>query len=216
MSNPHVLQELSAYLDGESREPERIARHLQSCPACARRHMELLKISARLQAMKAPEVHPAFLTRVMARTVEAPPARSWIASLAPRFAAAACVIGLGLAAVWQWQAPIESSAPIVPAAAPMTINMAWQDDARVLEEFGRLLDAGVALDLFGDVDEASENDEPAAVALESVLEILAEDSANEEFSDPFATEDLTGLLDALADEDVQVLGELLQAHESEV
>ncbi len=41
----HVLDELSAYIDGESRDPEFIARHLQSCPECARRHVELLKLS---------------------------------------------------------------------------------------------------------------------------------------------------------------------------
>ena len=75
MRDRHVLDELSAYLDGEAKEPESIARHLQQCADCARRYMDLSKVSAHLQGLPAPDVHPAFAQRVMAHARETRPVR---------------------------------------------------------------------------------------------------------------------------------------------
>lgn len=63
------------------------------------------------------------------------------------------------------------------------VNVAWQDDAQVVDALGRLMDAGIPVDLFGDLDEPAEGEEPD-VALESVLESLADDSS-EDYQDPF-------------------------------
>jgi len=96
MKNTHVIDELSAYIDGEAQCPERIARHLQQCADCARRHMELSKMSAHLKALPPTEPHPAFLTRVMAGVSETQqaPRRTWQLSWsAGSFAAAVLVLG---------------------------------------------------------------------------------------------------------------------------
>ena len=78
MRDDHVLHELSAYLDGECPDPERVARHLDACPDCAARHRELEALSAGLRGLAPPEVHPAFVTRVLG-AIEAPAAgpRRW-------------------------------------------------------------------------------------------------------------------------------------------
>lgn len=96
MNDRHVEAELSAYLDGEAKEPARIQRHLQTCPECARLHLEMLKLSARLRALPNPEASPDFSGRVLDRVAQAEPSRlhRW-----PVFAlmAAGLVLTAGLA-----------------------------------------------------------------------------------------------------------------------
>jgi hypothetical protein len=77
------------------------------------------------------------------------------------------------------------------------------------------MDAGIPVDLFGDVDEASDMEEPD-VALESILESLADASSEDDYMDPFAHEDLDSMMDAFAGEDVEFLNGLLQTDGSEV
>lgn len=215
-STPHVVDELSAYLDGESREPERIARHLQSCPECARRHLQLLKLSGHLQALRGPEVHPAFVTRVMAHAAETPTSRSWFPRLSPRLATALCIAGLVVAGTWRWMpAPGAPIAPPAPGQSPLRINVAWQDDAQVVEALSRLMEAGVPVDLFGDPDEAVESDD-TSVPLDTILDSLADGALDGDVGDPYAQEDLTGLMDSLAEEDVQLLNDLIETHGNEV
>lgn len=71
MNEKRLNEELSAYLDDESKDPQRIARLLQKDEAAARRYMELSKLSAHLKALPEPDVHPAFATRVIAEVREA-------------------------------------------------------------------------------------------------------------------------------------------------
>lgn len=211
--SPHVVDELSAYIDGESRDPEFIARHLQSCPDCARRHVEFLKLSGHLKALSAPEVHPAFVNRVMAHTADIPRSRVWFPQHSQRWAAACCITALIAVGAWRWLP--ESTAPARPDTPVQRVNVAWQDDAQVVEALGRLMDAGIPVDLFGDVDEASDMEEPD-VALESILESLADASSEDDYMDPFAHEDLDSMMDAFAGEDVEFLNGLLQTDGSEV
>jgi anti-sigma factor RsiW len=80
-------EELSAYLDGESDEPEAVARLLQKDADAARRYMELSKLSAHLKALRPPEVHPSFATRVVAlaresATPQRRPRLAWLYGLA--------------------------------------------------------------------------------------------------------------------------------------
>ena len=210
---PHVLHELSEYLDGECRDPERIARHLQSCPDCARRHVELLKLSSHVQALRGPETHPGFVTRVMAHAAETTPARIWFPRLSPRLAAVLCVAGLAAAGTWRWtpgSTPSTTPQPVSPR-----VNVAWQDDAQVVEALGRLMDVGAPTDLFGDLEDAAEFDE-TPVALDAILESLADESVEDGFDDPFGQDELSGLMDSLDEEDVQVLRGLLDADGNEV
>lgn len=73
----HVLDELSAYLDGEADDAEAIGRHLSQCVTCAQRFMELSKLSAHLKALPEAEPHPAFANRVMAHVQASTPTRRW-------------------------------------------------------------------------------------------------------------------------------------------
>lgn len=211
--SPHVVEELSAYMDGESRDPEYIARHLQSCPECARHHVQLLKLSGHLQALRGPDVHPAFVTRVVAHTADIPRARVWFPQFSTRWAAAFLVLGLIATGAWTWRP--DSAVPAQPEHAVQRVNVAFQDDAQVVEALGRLMDAGIPVDLFGDLDEPSEGEEPD-VALESVLESLADASSEDEYTDPFAHNDLDGMMDAFAGEDVEILNNLLETDGNEV
>lgn len=209
---PHVLHELSEYLDGECRDPGRIARHLQSCPDCARRHVELLKLSSHVQALRGPESHPAFVTRVMAHALETAPKRAWFPRLTPRVAAAFCVAVLAVAGTWRLT-PREPSASAPPTVSPR-VNVAWQDDAQVVEALGRLMDVGAPTDLFGDLEEAEFDEAP--VALDAMLESLADESVADGLDDPFGQGELSGLTDSLEEEDVQVLRSLLDTDGNEV
>ena len=67
------IEELSAYIDGTSSKPGRVADHLTHCPECTRRCREFSALSARLHALPEPELHPAFVTRVMAHASETHP-----------------------------------------------------------------------------------------------------------------------------------------------
>ena len=64
MNNRHVLDDLSAYLDGECTEPARVVRHLQTCAPCAKRYQELRVLSGQVRALKPPAVSPEFAARV--------------------------------------------------------------------------------------------------------------------------------------------------------
>ncbi len=65
--NEKQRNELSAYLDGEACPLNDIEQLLREEPEAARYVAELKQLSARLHTLPAPEIHPAFATRVMAR-----------------------------------------------------------------------------------------------------------------------------------------------------
>jgi hypothetical protein len=211
MKASHVLDELSEYIDGVSPHPDRIARHLQSCPECARRHLELLKLSSHLRALPAPEMDGAFVARVMARVEDQPARLPWLQRSPVRFLAAACTVAAAVAAgLWLHPGLSDAPVPAVPA-----LNTAWQDDEQVVEAFARLMDAGVALDLFGDVDSAAEDDALEVVPVDRFLATLA-DGASETGYDSWDSDEISALLDAAGELDEQALGELLETWKSEV
>jgi anti-sigma factor RsiW len=134
MKNRHVTHELSAYLDGEARHGERIARHLEQCDECAAHYHELVMLSSQLKALPAPEVRPEFATRVMAHVRDTAPAaepglQRWLVS------AAAVSLVLVFAAAWlvhnrtadvldSWLVRGVEMAPVVPGAEP-ALEESW-------------------------------------------------------------------------------------------
>lgn len=64
------FEELSAYLDGEANDPAAVERRLASSPEAARCLEVLRRMSAQLKAIPAPEVSPAFATRVVGHVRE--------------------------------------------------------------------------------------------------------------------------------------------------
>lgn len=82
MKNEHVIDQLSAYLDGEAADPARIEAHLQDCLTCRKRYDELTRLSQYMRELAEPDVSPSFAARVVLRAKEsnARPAALW-----PRF-----------------------------------------------------------------------------------------------------------------------------------
>lgn len=207
MKTSHVLDELSAYIDGEGRNAEGIARHLQSCPACARRHMELLKVSANVKALRGPESNPAFVTRLMARIGDEQPRRSRAWYVALQVAFAACLLAMVSVGIWRWLPegePLETG--VLPETHPR-LNVTWQDDERVVEEFSRLMDEGVNLDLFGDPGEPVSEDAQASEPPPALLAGLGA---------PDVSAALVDLLGTLSEDELRVLDQMLEDYESEV
>ena len=96
----HVHNELSAFLDGEARYPERIAAHLAECETCARAYRDLAALSETLRALPEPEIRPEFATRVMAHVREAVPGRARGAQSWLPFGLALAVIAAMIGGAW--------------------------------------------------------------------------------------------------------------------
>ena len=186
-----AFEELSAYLDGEAVNPSDVKRRMAEDPESARVAKELSALSEALGKLPAPDVHPAFRTRVMAHVREtereaAPSTLSW------RWRAFAAMVVLGpvCAAIWSfWLA-----SPTMPEADGQRVLVQYlleQDEDVVLTELAELF-----------VDELDTADSPWLASggvdpLESVndaewLDVLAMDSALDLWDD--------GLDDAISDD----------------
>jgi hypothetical protein len=64
------IDEISAYIDGESETPEQTAEHILLCPECMKLHQELTGLSTHLKALQTADPGPAFVTRVTALAAE--------------------------------------------------------------------------------------------------------------------------------------------------
>lgn len=215
MNTSHVLDELSGYIDGQCTDPERIARHLQACPACARRHLELLKITAHVQALSAPPVDSGFESRLWARIEDEPAPAIFPWPVALRLACAASILMLASAGIWRWSATTDSPTPGATTPALPRLNLSWQDDERVVEEFSRLLDAGADLALFGNPDDTAGSMAAGTLALEPALGAIDSDPTAEA-DDELISDDLKQLLDALGETDRPLLEQVLEAYRNEV
>lgn len=216
MKSPHVLKELSAYIDGEARDPDRIARHLQSCPDCARRHLDLLKIAYQIRGLEGPAVSAGFEGRVVARAAE-PQEReiSWLwAGDHPLVACAAIfavIAGVAAFNTMRADAPPRIGAELAPA-----LNPAWREDEPVVAALAHLLETGAPTDLFA-AFEGLEDELPDGgdVPLEEVLDMLAEGA----IGGGGAEEAYAGFgapLDDLVELDRRVLADMLEEYRGEV
>jgi len=100
MKKDRITEALSAYIDGEARNAQSIARRVQQDPAYAKRYLELSRLSTQLKRLTPPDVPPAFLTRVMDEVDSAKPVRRTLPAYVLPLAAAAVllvVIAVGLA-----------------------------------------------------------------------------------------------------------------------
>ena len=209
MKRDHVLDKLSAYVDGEAKYPDQIAGHLQTCEDCARRHMELLRLSSGLRALPGPGTQEAFVTRVMARVAEtdAPARRRHPLLSAPALAFQLAALLL-LCAGGYWLLSETAPAPRIAIAE----NPRWGNDDAVVEEFSRLLDEGADLGLFAVVDDEVRTEE-ADEEIE-VFEAFVELAANTAWTEPLTEDligedDLYGMIGSLNDETTALLHELL-------
>jgi len=221
MKKGHVLDELSAYIDGEARDPERIERHLRQCPACARRHLELLRLSSHLGALREPEVSPAFLTRVMAHAREAEPLparRAWWAA-APRWGMAIALIVAGLGLLYgnlpgggTLPGGRTAPGPETPGAVAglPEASADYLDDEAVVEALAALMDQGADLSYVAADTPRSWLMEDSTVTYDDVVALLAEEVEAEDGS--FVTvmpDNVYGAIDSLEDTEAEAFESLL-------
>lgn len=205
MKEKHVLDELSAYIDGEAAHPDRIARHLRHCAACARRHMELLKVSAHVAALPAPPENPDFLGRVLAEIGRAEPARPRrLAFPARRWVPLAAAAALALAAGIAWVALPAGPAAVETAAAPSAA-----EEALVVTLAG-LIAEGRDLGVF-DTDAAPSIEVPGPVEEMTVDGFLLAMAAlaSEEADAPLFAGDVFSEVEAMAEAESLIFNQLL-------
>ena len=65
-----LFEQISAYIDGESDAPHEAARLIETDAEAARLYRELSRMSSSMQTLAAPDVHPAFATRIAAHVRE--------------------------------------------------------------------------------------------------------------------------------------------------
>lgn len=95
----HVsIETISAYIDGEAKDPRAVALHLQGCAECARLQVELSKLSTHLNALPEPEVRRDFARDVTAIVADdrAQRMRRWMPATAQIALAAALILAVGL------------------------------------------------------------------------------------------------------------------------
>jgi len=212
MSDKEIWQELSAYLDGEAADSEGIARLLESHPEYARQFDALRRLSHQVKSLAPPEVHPGFLTRVMAEVAETRPARaSWLVRFgAPLATAGAAVIvvlvgAVVLRAVFAPEAPVE----LAGNGGAVTAEEALFEALEARAAAGGDIDAWAEASFF-DFDDATD------VSTEDLITgLAAEDWFDELVLAWEADEDLDTIIGALNDYERATFNELLQSYREE-
>ncbi len=158
MNNRHVFDELPAFLDGEAKDAERIARHIEACPDCAREAAALRALSQGLRALPRPEARPGFRGRVMARVAEEAErkrepflAGRWAHWAVTGVAAAALIAVAGFMATMDngedpnGSLPIAAPPPADPAnEATPGETVAYEEDWEFAPEWEYALESGVS------------------------------------------------------------------------
>ncbi|MBI5094375.1 MAG: hypothetical protein HZB26_18305 [Candidatus Hydrogenedentes bacterium] len=217
MKTKHVLDQLSAYIDGQADRPDLIARHLQQCAECARRHMELSKLSAHIKALPPTETHPAFLTRVMANVVETKPVprRRWLSW--PASVAAAFLVSVVVGASYFAAAPHRSATPeIANTAVPGAPKQI--DENALMRQIEERLALGGSTPLLESDDFAADSESDAHLV--ALLETTADDierlarveRINDAGEDVEAAPMFEVTLDSLDDSDAAAFKELLSEY----
>ncbi len=215
MKGDHVLDELSAYLDGEARDPERITRHLQQCPACARRHIELSKVSSHVKALSPPEVNPAFATRVLAAIARTRPVPriGLVRWSVVSSAAVAIVLLLTAIAVLHHRQPVE---PLRIGTVDNAISGYPDSEGAILVKLERHIAAGREIALL-EMAAAMKPVDDLEVPTSVMLDMLADASWFPKLAGQLeAEEDLGTLIQSLDDAETEVLKQLLDEYAKEV
>lgn len=183
MTEDKILELLSAYLDGESEDPEAVERLLEGEPAVRRRFEALKAQSASLRDLKLPEVGPAFATRVLAgvREERLKRHRGWMPLVLPLAAVAAVVVVLG-AVYLATETPPQTSTPTFANDMQKWRTM----DPEMLDAalFERLAADPQALDELDSAYDAAIIDEPLDVTelytLDEIAEVMQDDAGLDE------------------------------------
>jgi hypothetical protein len=191
-----TVEELSAYLDGESTKAGEIKRRLDADPDATRLAEEFAALSKQLGRLPAPEVHPAFRTRVMAhvRETRRMPLLSW-----PwRAFAAMVVIAPVAAAIYTlWLSPPETPQRVEQRA--LVLYLLEQEEDAVLDQLAELY-AGEAVNEWAAASGSASLDEFDETVW---LDVLAMDDTFMEWADAVANESWDAAAETMTDTELR-------------
>jgi hypothetical protein len=204
------LEELSAYLDGEARDPAAVERQLREDPEAAQHYRALTTLSTHLRRLPPPNVHPAFAARVIAAVSSRRP----LAANQSRTVRLVMALGAPLVAL----ALIAVTASVLRRTAPssttdLPVAEVLHPQAEDPEEvYDGLLDQL----LYTDFEEALQwfDESPEAVAAEEdLVEILpSEEWLNSALAALDAESDLDDVVESLDPEEKEILETLLNEY----
>lgn len=199
------IDELSAHLDGEARDPGEVQRQLEESEALSTKYSELKEVGRRVRSLSTPELIPGFASRVI-RAVEAPADRRRVAWRIPAgLSAAVATAAVALLVVLGSGAPTEVQAPTVALSNTMP-----QEDALIAELERRLVNvpAPEALLTAG----VYEPMDPVEEDPDALLLALAPATWLEAFGGDDSGSDYLVALDELNDSERDIFRELLSEY----
>lgn len=143
-----VREDISAYLDGEAKDAQSIARLIAESEDASKEHLALAALSARMRNLDAPEVHPAFAMRVVA-AIEEQRSRRTIGWRIPAALSAAAVALLVAVVSLNSNDPRSTAEPNVIATLPAAETpIVEADEDMLLAEFDRRITQDVEVQQF--------------------------------------------------------------------
>lgn len=206
---PLNLEELSAYLDGESENPDAMRLRIERDPDAARLAREWSGLSRDLGNLPAPKVHPAFSTRVMAHVRDSGRAgafagrfRWWAPIATASLAAAVIAVGWWAYAPPAVEAPVDRERALVRYVMERGDNAVIDDIAAMIAQEPSVLDEAFV--------EAEHEELLLSDSTDIWLDVLADAPISWESTDAVDVQDgLDSLLESLSDEEAAALMEWL-------
>ena len=206
------VEELSAFLDGEAKQPEKVRRLLQESEGAAREHAALAKVSDQVRSLPEAHVRPEFSGRVMASLQDSRPRRPlpWQvpvgASLMTAILAAVAVVGL-------IDGGTPPSVPTIVSVSEQTTpeTVALEDEDALVAELERRIASGRTSTA---VLNASFYEEPAPVEElpADLLLALAPDGWLDSFDGLNGTSDYITEMGTLSDTEKVIFVQLLEEY----
>jgi len=214
MGNNHDAEELSAFLDGESVDPEAVRRRLREEPVLAQEHAALMALSQHLQALPKHEPAAGFSARVVAQACEERDRRrrSWRPARCLALGTASLLLALAAASVFLPRSQPSGGDVETP------IVSALPDEEALFKAIMAQLDAGDTLPTqweppFGDTNALQQE---AVLTEDELLDALAVSDWFEPVETAFdGTLDLDALVDDLDETEAEVLTDLLLSYTEE-
>jgi hypothetical protein len=208
MKNDRDIEELSAFLDGEASKPETVKRRLEDDADAERMAKDLSALSNQLRRLPAPDVHPAFRTRVMATVRETPRATA-LPRVTARWQAFAAMVVLApfAAAIWTFWSP-PSAITETNDQQTLVQYLLEQDEDIVLDQLAEMFVD--ELDTIDGIGYAGDGDYPLETVQETVwLDVLAMDATFATWGDALEEDRWDTIADSISEDELRELNRLL-------
>ncbi len=138
------IEELSAYLDGEAKHPDKVRQQLQESDDAAHMYRALSKVSAHVRSLPKASVRPGFSRRVIASLETAKPRRS-LTWPVPAWASLATVAAVAVLAIIGLNDTVESPVVRTAVSTPALITpqaTVVEDEEALVAELERRISSG--------------------------------------------------------------------------